>query len=171
MRNLIAPLTIPALTALIGLASQIASDEPAARSADRPEPVAARCLRPEAIDGDTIRCGRQGRRTSHRLLGIDTPELPGHCRSARRVYPDGRIIEPRVCVSGDALASRAVLAAALEPGGVTVQSFGTDLYGRRLSIVRSRGGVNLSCTQLREGQGVYVARWDRGRRILRECGQ
>jgi endonuclease YncB( thermonuclease family) len=36
-------------------------------------------------DGDTIRCN--GERI--RLLGIDTPELPGHCRKGRD------------CVSGD----------------------------------------------------------------------
>lgn len=40
-------------------------------------------------DGDTIRC--RGERI--RLLGIDTPELPGHCRQGRD------------CVPGDPVAS------------------------------------------------------------------
>lgn len=29
-----------------------------------------------AIDGDTLRCGRE----RIRLLGTDAPELPGHCQ-------------------------------------------------------------------------------------------
>lgn len=34
-------------------------------------------------DGDTIRCGAE----RIRLLGIDAPELPGHCRSGRACAP------------------------------------------------------------------------------------
>ncbi len=36
-----------------------------------------------ATDGDTIRCGNE----RIRLLGIDAPELPGHCREGRRCAP------------------------------------------------------------------------------------
>lgn len=44
-------------------------------------------------DGDTIRCN--GERI--RLLGIDTPELPGHCRQGRVAYPV--ILTPLPCRS------------------------------------------------------------------------
>ena len=53
------------------------------------------CAAPVAVDGDTLRCRDQGR---VRLIGIDAPELPGHCRAGR------------VCVAGDAAASKAHLA-------------------------------------------------------------
>jgi endonuclease YncB( thermonuclease family) len=47
-------------------------------------------------DGDTIRCGDE----RIRLLGIDAPELPGHCRSGRN------------CAPGDPYASTSSLTAA-----------------------------------------------------------
>jgi micrococcal nuclease len=120
------------------------------------EPAVKRCIRPEAIDGDTIRCGRRGYRVSHRLIGIDAPELKGHCRAGRD------------CAPGDPLASRAALAAAIEKGA-TVQSFGEDLYKRLLSIVRTKDGSNASCLQLSGGQAIFKPKWDKGGRIKREC--
>jgi endonuclease YncB( thermonuclease family) len=120
------------------------------------EPAVKRCIRPEAIDGDTIRCGRRGYRVSHRLLGIDAPELAGHCRRGRS------------CAPGDPQASRAALAAAIEDGA-TVQAFGTDVYKRRLSIVRTKEGQNVSCLQLKAGQAIFKPKWDKGERIKREC--
>ena len=57
-----------------------------------------------AIDGDTLRCGRE----RIRLLGIAAPEMPGHCRRGRR------------CVEGDPVASRAALAAAIARGLATI---------------------------------------------------
>jgi endonuclease YncB( thermonuclease family) len=120
------------------------------------EPAVKRCIRPEAIDGDTIRCGPRGYRVSHRLIGIDAPELAGHCRAGRD------------CSPGDPLASRAALAAAIEKGA-TVQTFGTDRYKRRLSIVRTKDGRNASCLQLKGGQAIFKPNWDKGHRIAREC--
>jgi endonuclease YncB( thermonuclease family) len=93
------------------------------------------------------------------LLGIDAPELAGHCRAGR------------TCAPGDPLASRAALASLLALGGVTVQSFGPDLYGRRLSIGRTRSGTNLSCAQITGGNAVFKPNWDKALRIKRECDQ
>src|ERR1700712_1173347 len=45
------------------------------------------------VDGDTLRCGNE----RVRLLGIDAPELPGHCRIGR------------ACAPGDPYASTASL--------------------------------------------------------------
>ena len=129
---------------------------PASAQTIKSEPAVKRCIRPEAIDGDTIRCGRKGYRAAHRLLGIDAPELPGHCRTGRE------------CAPGDPVASREALAAAIKDGA-TVQSFGTDLYGRKLSIVRTKDGANASCLQLKAGQAIFKPAWDKGRRIAREC--
>lgn len=104
-----------------------------------------------AIDGDTIRCGRE----RIRLIGIDAPELAGHCRKGR------------VCVPGDGEASKRSLAAAMEGRRITARRFGRDRYGRTLAIVYA-GGADLSCGQVNAGQAVYVARWDhRGK--VREC--
>lgn len=60
-----------------------------------------------AIDGDTLRCriDGQGGTTSIRLIGIDAPELPGHCRKGR------------ACAAGDPHASTRSLARAATKGG------------------------------------------------------
>ena len=63
-----------------------------------------------AINGDTLRCGRE----RIRLLGIDAPEPPGHCRR---------------CVKRDAVASRAALAR-LARGRAAISRAGKDRYGR-----------------------------------------
>ncbi len=89
-----------------------------------------------AIDGDTLRCG--GERI--RLLGIDAPEMPGHCRRARR------------CVPGDPFASKAALAAMLR-GPAIIQRSGRDRYGRTLARVRVNG-IDLSAAQIRTGMAV-----------------
>lgn len=47
-----------------------------------------------AVDGDTLRCSEIGR---VRLLGIDAPEMPGHCRKSR------------TCAPGDPAASKKAL--------------------------------------------------------------
>jgi len=135
--------------------------------ASAPEPGIASC---RAVDGDTLHCGDE----RIRLLGIDAPELPGHCRRGR------------ACVPGDGYASRESLAAVLERlprasiskiemfrnGGrlrlLTIQRLGRDRYGRTLALV-SVGGVDLSCYQLQRGQAVYVERWDNGGRLAALC--
>lgn len=96
-----------------------------------------------AIDGDTLRCGRE----RIRLLGIDAPEMPGHCRRGRQ------------CVEGDPFAARAALAAAIARGPATIKRRGRDRYGRTLARVRV-GGVDLSKHMVRTGHAVRVARWE-----------
>lgn len=103
------------------------------------------------IDGDTIKC--EGQRI--RLLGIDAPELPGHCRKGR------------VCAQGDPVASTASLKSLLR-GRIEIQPVTKDHYGRMVAVVRA-GGVNLSCQQLRAGMAIYVSKWDNGGLIAKEC--
>ncbi len=105
--------------------------------------LAAAGLTCTATDGDTIRCGRE----RVRLIGIDAPELPGHCRTGRN------------CAPGDPWASKAALARLLRSGPITLERHGTDHYGRTLAFAFS-GRIDLSCAQLRAGQAIYVARWD-----------
>lgn len=131
------------------------------RAASRPSPVPVQCHTPRALDGDTIRCRNLS--ASVRLLGIDAPELPGHCRTGR------------ACVAGDPFTSRAALAALLRSGRVTVELIGTDRWNRNLAVVHVLGWtvarpVNLSCAQIASGRAVYVPAWDNGQRIARECG-
>lgn len=106
-----------------------------------------------AVDGDTLRCGAE----RVRLVGIDAPEMPGHCRPGR------------VCVAGDPSASKASLARLLTTGPVAITRLGTDHYGRTLAQVTA-GGVDVGCAQLKAGQAVYVAKWDKGGRVKEACG-
>ena len=108
-------------------------------------------------DGDTLRCGRTAARTERvRLLGIDAPELPGHCRKGR------------VCAPGDPVAATESLRAALRRGPVTIRRFGTDRYGRTLALVAA-GRTDLSCWQLRARHAIYKPRWDNGGRVKAIC--
>jgi micrococcal nuclease len=102
-------------------------------------------------DGDTIRCN--GERI--RLLGIDAPELPGHCRKGR------------ACVAGDPYASTQSLADALL-GTIRIKRIGQDRYGRTLATLSGDKG-DLSCWQLQHGRAVYKTQWDNSRRVLRTC--
>lgn len=74
-------------------------------------------------DGDTIRCGDE----RIRLLGIDAPEMPEHCRPGRD------------CVEGDPYASTSNLAAAMT-GKLTINRIGEDHYGRTLAVVGAVAG-------------------------------
>lgn len=103
-----------------------------------------------AIDGDTLRCGRE----RIRLIGIDAPEQ-GRCPVGRR------------CVQGDPDRSRRHLAAGLA-GRATIRRFGRDRYGRTLAMVRV-GGQDLSCRQLAGRTAIYVARWDNRGAVARAC--
>lgn len=102
-------------------------------------------------DGDTVRCGDE----RIRLLGIDAPEMPGHCRSGRN------------CAPGDPFASKQSLAAALS-GTIRIERYGEDRYGRTLAAL-SGGSGDLSCWQLQHGQAIYKRQWDDSRRITRTC--
>ncbi|MBB6123040.1 thermonuclease family protein [Sphingobium subterraneum] len=104
-----------------------------------------------AIDGDTLNCA--GERI--RLLGIDAPEMPGHCATGRQ------------CAPGDPYASTDNLENMIE-GSMRIERAGTDHYGRTLGSVRSDKG-NLSCGQLEGGFAIYKPRWDDGLVIARTC--
>lgn len=110
-------------------------------------PAISRSVVCRAIDGDTLRCGRE----RIRLIGIDAPEMPGHCRPGRR------------CVVGDPVASRDSLARALV-APIAIERVGRDQYGRTLAFV-SADGEDLSCGQLQRGQALYRSDWDVGTRI------
>lgn len=104
-------------------------------------------------DGDTIRCGEE----RIRLLGIDAPELPGHCRRGRD------------CAPGDPVASTESLKAGMT-GALRIERVDGDRYGRTLALVAGDRG-DLSCWQLRSRQARYVQRWDNGLRVSRLCGR
>ena len=114
--------------------------------------IAAVILSCQAIDGDTLRCGDE----RYRLLGIDAPELPGHCRNGR------------ACAPGNPLASRTALAALVAEKLVRIEVIGRDRYGRFLAIA-SVGERNLSCAQIESGNATYIAKWDNGSRIRKIC--
>ncbi|WP_321163093.1 thermonuclease family protein [Sphingomonas sp. Leaf25] len=105
-----------------------------------------------AVDGDTLRCGEE----RIRLLGIDAPEMPGHCR------------EGRECAPGDPIAAKAALEKAVQ-GSATIERIGQDLYARTLARVRVNG-VDLSCLQLSKGHAIYRPDWDQFMLVGSECG-
>lgn len=70
-------------------------------------------------DGDTLKCCEIGR---VRLLGIDAPETPGHCRKGR------------TCAPGDPVASKKALEK-LVARGVTISPVTRDRYGRTVAQV------------------------------------
>lgn len=96
-----------------------------------------------AIDGDTLRCGSE----PVRLIGIDAPELPGHCRRGRD------------CVPGDPHVSHRALQRMVARRPVRVVPLGRDAYGRTIAAV-SAGRSDLSCAMVRRGYATYIARWD-----------
>lgn len=110
------------------------------------------CPAARALDGDTIACSNG---VHIRLTGIDAPEMPGHCRAGRD------------CAPGDPVKSRDDLAAALAHHRVTYRPIKTDLYGRTVAMVYA-ARANLNCRQLATAR--YVARWDSGGFVKRECG-
>ena len=113
------------------------------------EPIGAPC---HTLDGDTIRCGDE----RIRLLGIDAPELPGHCRAGRK------------CAPGDPVASTDHLRALVRMRPLTIRRTGQDRYGRTLAAVYA-GSVNLSCRQIELGYAVYIRKWDNGGIVRKDC--
>jgi micrococcal nuclease len=99
-----------------------------------------------AIDGDTIRCDGMRR---VRLLGVDTAELPGHCR------------EGRDCAPGDPVAQMQALQRFLDVGGIRIQPIKLDRYERAVAIVTNGNGDNASCAVIQAG-ARYVEKWDQG---------
>ena len=88
------------------------------------------------IDGDTFDCGDE----RVRLAGIDTPEMPGHCKAGRR------------CTEGDPFAAQAHLSS-LADGRVLCRQIDTDHYGRMIARCEA-GGRDLSCAMLQSGHAV-----------------
>lgn len=116
-----------------------------------PLPAAIALLACTVTDGDTLRCGEE----RVRLLGIDAPETHG-CAPGRR------------CVAGDGAAAAAALQALIAGRALTIERAGTDLYGRTLAVVFA-DGQNVSCAMVAAGRAIYVARWDAGGRVARDC--
>lgn len=108
-------------------------------------------------DGDTIRCGAE----RIRLLAVDAPDDPGNSR-CRPVPKPGAI-----CDRQRANASKVALQR-IASGPLSIERVGVDPYGRTLALVYVQGR-SLSCRQIEGGQAVYVARWDQGGRVAREC--
>jgi endonuclease YncB( thermonuclease family) len=102
-------------------------------------------------DGDTIRCGEE----RIRLLGIDAPELPGHCA------------EYRNCAPGDPFASSRNLSNAMS-GSLSIERIDVDRYGRTIALVAGDEG-DLSCWQLHGNHARYEADWDDGFRVALTC--
>lgn len=109
-----------------------------------------------AVDGDTLRCRIDGKSAAIRLVGIDAPELPGHCRKGRD------------CVAGDPFASTRSLARAVYRQRVTLTPLTADRYGRLVASASTRFG-DLSCHQLRARAAVFIRHWDNARAVQRAC--
>lgn len=114
--------------------SQDAASIPTARLNGMPDVV---CRSPRVTDGDTLRCGD----IRIRLQGIDTPEMPGHCRPGRQ------------CVEGDPIAAKENLQRLVSRGPLECTKVDTDRYGRMVArcVVAK---VDLSCEQIRSGHAV-----------------
>lgn len=102
-------------------------------------------------DGDSLNCN--GERI--RLLGIDAPEM--NCPRNRN------------CVAGDPHTAKAHLVALIKGRRLTITRIGKDRYNRTLAQVYA-DGRNVSCQMVRAGRAVYVARWDNGARVAKDCG-
>ena len=133
-----------AIGALVGVAPAITTTSFAPSYSDQ----VSGC---KVTDGDTIRC----RDERIRLLGIDAPELPGHCRQGRD------------CALGDPYASTRSLSDAMTDK-LRIERVGEDRYGRTLAMLSGAKG-NLSCWQLEQGQAIYKPKWDDGMRVARTC--
>ena len=96
------------------------------------------CASRVAVDGDTLRCRDEG---LVRLLAIDAPELPGHCRRGRQ------------CTPGDPFASKANLERLIRRAAVQCSTSGRDRYRRILARCRA-GPIDLSCAHIAAGFAV-----------------
>jgi len=94
------------------------------------------CKNPNITDGDTFRCA--GARI--RLAGIDTPEMPGHCRKGRD------------CTPGDPMAAKDALTE-MTRGAVLCTPIEKDHYGRIIARCTAKGR-DLSCAMLQSGHAV-----------------
>lgn len=76
-----------------------------------------------AIDGDTLAKGHE----RYRLLEIDAPEMPGHCRPGRH------------CVEGDPWMAQARLQQLIDQPGAACVGSKRDYYGRLLVHCTANG--------------------------------
>jgi micrococcal nuclease len=106
-------------------------------------------------DGDTIRCGEE----RIRLVEIDAPEMPGHCRRGR------------TCAPGDPHASKAALERFLAGRRVYVQRLDTDHYGRTIAnvMVLREGLRGASCAQIRGRYAIRQLKWADFKITTTEC--
>ena len=95
---------------------------------------------PYVVDGDAMRCGF----IRLRLLGIDLPELAGHCPRYRE------------CAPGDGLSSKRSLIETLRNGRVRDSIVMTDRF-RRYVVIAWAGRVNLSAGRVTEAEGFRAA--------------
>lgn len=121
------------------LASIQAALAPERQEAPEPyRPAPAPAVRYSAVDGDSLRAGRE----DVRLLGIDAPELFQTCRDGRgREWACGR-------------AARDRLAALVAGGRVRCTSEGQDRYGRTLARCSAGPVGDIGETMIREGLAV-----------------
>jgi endonuclease YncB( thermonuclease family) len=101
-------------------------------------------------DGDTFRCADG---TRIRLSAIDAPEMPGACRRGR------------TCAPGNPFAAKATLAALIDRR--VVQCVPTGTTYNRVAAWCSLNGNDLSCSMLKSGQVIRLARFDPTDRLLR----
>ncbi|TNE31616.1 MAG: thermonuclease family protein [Alphaproteobacteria bacterium] len=94
------------------------------------------CHSPYIIDGDTFDCVG----TRIRLMGIDAPEMPDHCRPGRR------------CTEGDPFAAKKYLES-LATGWVKCRAIEIDHYGRTIARCKVKD-VDLSCAMIASGHAV-----------------
>lgn len=143
-------LLVGGLAAILGTATTLGLPASSAQPAPSYSETVTNC---RVVDGDTLHC--DGGRV--RLLGIDAPELPGHCAANRN------------CTPGDPFESTESLRQGLGDGSsVRIERIGTDRYGRTLAMVMGRSG-DLSCWQLARGEAIYKPRWDNGGRVAKAC--
>lgn len=95
------------------------------------------CKSVSVTDGDTFDCDGK----PIRMVGIDAPELPGHCRPGRE------------CTPGDPWASRENLRRRISDGPVRCRKIDTDTYGRTVARCKA-GETDLSCIQIHDGFAV-----------------
>lgn len=104
------------------------------------------------VDGGTFRANGE----YIRLLGIEAPDMPGHCPKRR------------ACAPGYPHRSKESLRRAMMRPPITIVPIQRDKAGRTVAIVYA-GGLNLSCEQLRHRSAVYRSEKDIGGRLAREC--
>ncbi len=95
------------------------------------------CKNPHIIDGDTLRCDA----IKIRLKGIDTPEMPGHCRTGR------------TCVNGDPHEASRHLKS-ISRGKIVCIGSEKDSYGRTLARCKNQESIDLSCAMIKSGHAV-----------------